>query len=108
MQTLLSHTLHLHDYHQQHAHLTTFHGYSMPLYYKGIVAEHLAVRNATGLFDVTHMGRAIISGPQATTLVQRLLTYDVAKTPLNTACVTSMCTPQGVILDNLMVYHLAQ
>lgn len=108
MQSLLYHTVHLHDYHQQHAHLTTFHGYRMPLYYDGIVAEHLAVRNTAGLFDITHMGRAIISGPQATALVQRLFTYNVAKTPLNTACVTSMCTPQGVILDNLMVYHLTQ
>lgn len=108
MQTQTNQTLHLHSFHQQHANLTTFHGFSMPLYYEGIVAEHLAVRNAAGIFDVTHMGRAFVQGPQATDLLHRLFTYDVAKIPLNTACVTSMCTPQGAILDNFMVYRLPQ
>ncbi len=57
---------HLYQFHKENGKITEFSGFDMPLWYKGIVEEHLAVRNAAGLFDVSHMGRVWIEGEEAT------------------------------------------
>ncbi len=58
--------------------LVEFAGWEMPVQYQGVVAEHLAVRESCGVFDVSHMGEIETSGPQALELLQRLLSNDVA------------------------------
>ena len=69
--------------HEEHknlgARLVDFAGYEMPVQYSGIQAEHDAVRNHAGLFDVSHMGEAIFRGPDAESAVQRLVTRDVGR-----------------------------
>lgn len=99
-------TTHLYPYHKQHAKLTTFAEFQMPLWYKGIIPEHLAVRNNVGIFDITHMGRAIITGPQAQAFLNNMTTNDVsALTPLS-AQYTTMCNQNGGIKDDLIISQL--
>ena len=99
-------TTHLYSYHKQHAKLTTFAEFQMPLWYKGIIPEHLAVRNTVGIFDITHMGRAIITGPNAQAFLNHVTTNDVSTlTPL-TAQYTTICNQNGGIKDDLIISQL--
>jgi aminomethyltransferase len=99
---------HLYKFHKEYAKTTDFHGYEMPLWYEGIISEHLAVRNAVGIFDITHMGRGIITGPEASKFSNHIFTYDVAKIARSRAWITSMCDEKGVIIDDMMVYRLSK
>ena len=80
----------------------------MPIQYAGIVEEHRAVRERAGLFDVSHMGELFLRGPQAEQLVDRLVTNDVGKLPVGKALYTCCCSESGTILDDLIVYRLAE
>ena len=82
-------------------------GFAMPVQYRGIVAEHLAVRTAAGLFDVSHMGEVLASGPQAFAFVQHLVTNDVSRLVPGKAMYAAMCHETGGIVDDLLVYQLA-
>ena len=70
-----------------------FAGYNMPIEYSGIMDEHLTVRNAVGVFDVSHMGEIWIKGPKATEFVQRMTTNDVASLPIGK--IQYSCLPNG-------------
>ncbi len=97
--------------HQRHielgARMTPFAGYSMPVQYSSIKDEHLAVRSLAGLFDVSHMGRVEIKGPQAVEAVDRLMTNDVKSLRDGKALYTVMCNPEGGIVDDLVIYRLS-
>jgi aminomethyltransferase len=98
----------LHDAHLAlGAHMTGFGGFDMPVHYTGIRAEHEAVRTAAGLFDVSHMGEVMVRGPEAFAFVQHLVTNDVAKLYDGRALYTVMCQDDGGIVDDLLVYRLA-
>lgn len=90
------------------ARMADFAGFSMPIQYSGIVEEHLAVRNAAGLFDVSHMGEVFVQGPRAFAFVQNLVTNDVANLDNGKALYTVMCRPGGGIVDDLLVYRLRE
>jgi aminomethyltransferase len=80
----------------------------MPLWYKGIIPEHLAVRNDVGIFDVTHMGRCLISGADAEKFLNYMTTNNVASlTPLS-AQYSTMCNERGGIKDDFVVSRLEQ
>jgi aminomethyltransferase len=83
-----------------------FFGWEMPVEYKGIIEEHLAVRTAAGLFDVSHMGEILISGKDALALVQHLTPNDAGRLSLYQAQYTALTTPQGTFIDDLLVYYL--
>lgn len=83
-----------------------FFGWEMPVEYSGIVSEHLAVRERAGLFDVSHMGEIIISGPDALAFVQYLTPNDVSRLSPGQAQYTALTTPQGTFVDDLLVYCL--
>jgi aminomethyltransferase len=87
------------------AQMVPFAGYSMPLHYGSIRAEHLAVRERAGLFDVSHMGEAIVNGPGAEGFLENLVTNDVAKLTPGRALYTVMCHRDGGIVDDLLVYR---
>jgi aminomethyltransferase len=87
------------------AQMVPFAGYSMPLHYGSIRAEHLAVRERAGLFDVSHMGEAIVKGPGAGGFLDNLVTNDVSKLTPGRALYTVMCHPDGGIVDDLLVYR---
>ena len=105
----------LHDAHVAlGAKMMPFAGYNMPVHYSGILDEHRAVREAAGLFDVSHMGEFIIQGPEAAEFVQLLVTNDATKLFAPSAnsdghgraMYTVMCHPDGGAVDDLLVYCL--
>jgi aminomethyltransferase len=88
------------------AKLVDFAGWEMPVQYTGIREEHMAVREACGIFDVSHMGEIETSGPDALLLLQRLLSNDVAQIPVAGAQYSLLCREDGGILDDLFTYRL--
>jgi len=86
------------------AKMVDFHGWEMPIQYSGIVDEHNAVRNACGLFDVSHMGEIEVKGEGAFDFVQNLITNDVSATKERKAVYSPMCLENGGIVDDLIVY----
>ena len=86
--------------------LVPFAGWEMPVQYEGVAAEHAAVRERAGVFDVSHMGQIKTSGPGATALLQRLLSNDVAKLEPGGAQYSCLCADDGGILDDLFTYLL--
>jgi aminomethyltransferase len=87
------------------ARLVDFAGYEMPVQYSGIQAEHRAVRNHAGLFDVSHMGEAIFRGSDAESAVQRLVTRDVARLDVGQAGYSAVCYEDGGTVDDVIVYR---
>jgi len=86
------------------ARMVPFAGYSMPVQYGGVVEEHRAVRDAVGLFDVSHMGEVFFEGPNAAKVVNRIISNDVDALEPGGACYTVMCKEDGGIIDDLVVY----
>ena len=88
------------------AKMAEFAGYEMPIVYSGIQDEHQAVREAVGLFDVSHMGEFIFKGDQAADLIQRVTSNDVYKLQRGQAQYSCLPNDQGGIVDDLLVYYL--
>jgi aminomethyltransferase len=88
------------------ARLVPFAGWEMPVQYQGIRQEHITVRRAAGVFDVSHMGEIETSGPAAEALLQRLLSNDVSKIPVGGAQYSVLCREDGGVLDDLFTYRL--
>lgn len=87
------------------ARMIDFGGWDMPVSYKaGTIKEHKAVREAVGLFDVSHMGEAFLRGPKAREVVERLTTNAVAAAPAGKAVYTLLCRPDGGIVDDCIFY----
>lgn len=89
------------------AKIVDFHGWEMPLQYSGIVDEHINVRTNAGLFDVSHMGRFEIKGPNSFACLQKLVTNDLAKLADCQALYSPMCYEDGGIVDDIIAYRLA-
>ena len=90
------------------AKMTGFAGYDMPVVYSTIRDEHMAVRNHVGLFDVSHMGEFFVSGEGATELVQKVTSNDVKKLSVGQAQYSCLPNRTGGIVDDLLVYKLAE
>ena len=86
--------------------IVEFAGWEMPVQYSGPIPEHMAVREAAGLFDVSHMGEIEVRGPQALALVQRVTTNDVAKLQDNQVQYSTMTNAQCGVIDDLLVYRI--
>lgn len=80
-------------------------GWLLPVQYTGLVPEHEAVRNAAGIFDVSHMGEITIKGKDAVAFVGYLMTNDITKIVDNQIMYTFMCYPDGGVVDDLLVYR---
>jgi glycine cleavage system T protein (aminomethyltransferase) len=87
------------------ARMVEFGGYEMPLQYTSIRDEHLAVRTAAGLFDLSHMGEVQLSGPGAEAAVQRLIANDAGRIQPGGALYAVMCNERGGIVDDVVVYR---
>jgi aminomethyltransferase len=99
----------LHDAHiELEARMMGFGGFDMPVQYSSIIEEHRAVREAAGLFDVSHMGEVEVSGPAAFDFVQQLVTNDAGKLYDGRAMYTVMCREDGGIVDDLLVYRRSE
>jgi len=88
------------------AKLVEFAGWEMPVQYQGVREEHLAVREACGIFDVSHMGEIETRGPGALELLQLLLSNDIAKLAVGGAQYSVLCREDGGVLDDLFTYRL--
>lgn len=84
-----------------------FGGFIMPIQYTSIIEEHNAVRNACGVFDVSHMGEVLVSGVDAERFVNHIFTNDVAGMPLGKILYGMMCYENGGVVDDLLVYKRA-
>jgi aminomethyltransferase len=90
------------------ARLIEFGGWEMPVQYTSIVDEHLAVRNAAGLFDISHMGEVIAEGLAAERFLNQVLTNDTRKLKPGLGQYTLLCNERGGVVDDLYAYRLAE
>lgn len=89
------------------ARMVPFAGFDMPVQYPtGITAEHRAVREAAGVFDVSHMGELVLHGPDALELVQRVTVNDASRVAVGQAQYSAMCRDTGGVIDDLLIYRL--
>ena len=94
------------DWHEAHGgKMVTYAGWQMAVQYEGLIAEHNAVRQKAGMFDVSHMGEVLIEGPQSLDYIQMLLTNDFSKMKDGEILYTMMCYPNGTVVDDLLVYR---
>jgi len=89
------------------AKIVEFAGYLMPIQYSSIIAEHKTVRNSVGVFDVSHMGEVFVSGEKALDFVQHITINDASVLFPGRVQYSAMCYPDGGIVDDLLVYKLA-
>ena len=85
-----------------------FAGYNMPIEYSGITDEHITVRNAVGVFDVSHMGEFWVKGPNALAFLQKVTSNDVSILPIGKAQYSCFPNGKGGIIDDLLVYHFEE
>jgi aminomethyltransferase len=95
-----------HDLHQSlGAKLIDFHGWMLPVQYTSVMEEHQAARQAAGLFDISHMGQVLVSGPGALGFLQRLVTNDLRRgVEKGLGTYAHLCLPSGGVIDDIFVY----
>ena len=88
------------------AKMVPFGGWEMPVYYRSIVEEHVSVREQAGLFDVSHMGQIFVTGPDASRVLNHLLTNDIREIVVGQAQYSLMCNERGGVVDDVIVYRV--
>jgi aminomethyltransferase len=98
--------------HDKHAALggkmVPFAGFEMPVQYEGVNVEHETVRNDVGVFDVSHMGEFLLTGPEALDLIQKVTTNDASKLTIGRAQYSCMPNGKGGIVDDLIIYRIKE
>lgn len=97
---------HIHE--QLGAKMLPFAGYNMPITYEGVNAEHETVRNGVGVFDVSHMGEFLLSGPKALDLIQKITTNDASQLTIGRAQYSCLPNNDGGIVDDLIIYRMKE
>ena len=95
-------------HHELGARMVEFGGWEMPVQYSGVIAEHLAVRQAAGLFDVSHMGEVEVTGPEALAFLQYATINDVSALVDGQVQYSALCYPDGGVVDDLTLYRMNQ
>ncbi|MBT8387294.1 MAG: glycine cleavage system aminomethyltransferase GcvT [Ignavibacteria bacterium] len=90
------------------AKIVEFAGYEMPVQYSSIIAEHNAVRDSVGVFDVSHMGEIFIEGSNALDFVQYITVNDASQLTPGKVQYSAMCYPEGGIVDDLLIYNISE
>ncbi|MEC5166835.1 aminomethyltransferase [Flavobacterium sp. PL11] len=90
------------------AKMLPFAGYNMPITYEGVNAEHETVRNAVGVFDVSHMGEFLLSGPNALALIQKVCSNDASTLTIGKAQYSCLPNDDGGIVDDLIIYKMKE
>ncbi len=88
--------------------MVDFGGWDMPVQFQGVMAEHLAVREKAGLFDISHMGQVLVKGPAAGAFLQKILTNDLSRLMPGQGQYTLMCQENGCVVDDLYLYCLGK
>ncbi len=92
---------------KHNAKMVDFAGFKMPIQYNSIIAEHKAVRETVGVFDVSHMGEIIIKGDTALDFVQKITVNNAANLEIGKVQYSAMCYENGGIVDDLLVYKIS-
>jgi len=90
------------------AKMVEYAGFEMPVQYEGVLAEHAAVREGVGLFDITHMGEIFVSGPGAEAWLSHLVTNRIVGIEPGRIVYNAMCREDGGVLDDMLIYRLAE
>jgi aminomethyltransferase len=98
----------LYDFHRTHGKMVEFAGYEMPIWYTTTSEEHMAVRNNAGIFDVSHMGRVDVTGPDAAAFVEKLLPTGIGKQPNGKSVYTLLLNEAAGIIDDLIVLKMEE
>ncbi|MGA8939735.1 MAG: glycine cleavage system aminomethyltransferase GcvT [Acidobacteriaceae bacterium] len=99
----------LHATHHKHkARMVDFGGWDMPVQYRGLIDEHMAVRTGVGVFDVSHMGDIQLRGPNSTAAVQKLCMNDASKLQVGQAHYSAMLYPNGTFVDDVILHKLGE
>jgi aminomethyltransferase len=88
--------------------MVEFNGWDMPVEYSGIIAEHMAVRTRVGIFDVSHMGDILLTGPGALAAVEHVSMNDASRLAIGQAQYSALLYPQGTFVDDVIVHRLAE
>jgi aminomethyltransferase len=104
----MNRTVFYEDHKARGARLIDFGGWEMPVQFAGILAEHKAVREAAGLFDIAHMGQVWVSGDDAFAFLQRVTTNDVSKLRPGQGQYSLLCREDGCVVDDLYVYKMEE
>jgi aminomethyltransferase len=103
----LSRIVHLNEFHEKNGHVVDFAGFRLPLWFKGIISESLAVRNSVGIFDISHMGRMLVRGDNSGDFLNTVTTNDVKVLKVGDGQYSLICNEEGGIKDDLLVFHLS-
>ena len=95
-------------HHKLGAKMVPFVGWEMPVQYTGVIDEHIAVRTRAGLFDVSHMGEVIVTGPDALNFLQKISSNNVAKLVPGKIQYTGLLYPQGTFVDDMLIYCMSE
>lgn len=102
-------TIALNDVHEKlGGKMVPFAGYNMPVRYSSDIEEHMTVRNGVGIFDVSHMGEFLISGPNALKLIQKVTSNDASKLEIGKAQYSCLPNDTGGVVDDLLVYQMKE
>ena len=96
----------LYEFHRTHGKMVEFAGYDMPIWYTSTMEEHMAVRNRAGIFDVSHMGRVDVTGPDAARFVESLFPTGIGKQPNGKSVYTLLLNEDAGIVDDLIVLKM--
>lgn len=97
---------HIHE--QLGAKMVPFAGYNMPVQYEGVNVEHETVRNGVGVFDVSHMGEFLLTGPKAIDLIQKISSNDASTLTIGRAQYSCIPNANGGIVDDLIIYRIKE
>jgi len=98
----------LYEFHRTHGKMVEFAGYEMPIWYTSTVDEHMAVRNRAGVFDVSHMGRVDVTGPDAGKFIESLFPTGIGKQPNGKSVYTLLLNKDAGIIDDLIVLKMGE
>jgi len=96
----------VYEYHRKHGNIVDYAGFDLPVWFEGIIPECKSVRNRAGIFDVSHMGRILVEGPDAESFLNRLTTNDVSALAVGRGHYSLLCNPRGGVIDDLTVFKL--
>jgi aminomethyltransferase len=96
----------VYEYHRKHGSIVDYAGFELPVWFEGIIPECKRVRNHAGMFDVSHMGRILVEGPDAESFLNRLTTNDVSALAVGRGHYSLLCNPRGGVIDDVTVFKL--
>jgi len=99
----------IYEWHKENGgNIVDFHGWDMPLYYEGILVEHMAVRSRVGMFDVSHMGDILVTGEDAVALMNSVLPNNVSSIETGKSAYTAFLNDSGLLIDDTIIYRIAE